>query len=29
VSFERLPQLPEGTLGEGIEVTIRVRNAGD
>lgn len=29
VSFERLPQLPEGTLGEGVEVVIRVRNAGD
>ena len=29
VSFERLPQLPEGTLGEGVEVTIRVRNARD
>ena len=29
VSFERLPQLPEGTLGDGVEVTIRVRNARD
>lgn len=29
VSFERLPRLPEGTLGEGVEVMIRVRNARD
>ena len=29
VSFERLPQLPEGTLGDGVEVLIRVRNASD
>jgi Fur family iron response transcriptional regulator len=29
VSFERLPQLPEGTLGAGVEVVIRVRNAHD
>lgn len=29
VRFERLPQLPEGTLGDGVEVVIRVRNARD
>lgn len=29
VSFERLPRLPEGTLGEAVEVMIRVRNARD
>ena len=29
VSFQHLPQLPEGTLGDGVEVLIRVRNARD
>ncbi len=27
VSFQYLPELPEGTLGHGVEVLIRVRNA--
>ena len=27
VSFQHLPELPEGTLGDGVEVLIRVRNA--
>jgi len=27
VRFQHLPELPEGTLGDGVEVLIRVRNA--
>ena len=27
VSFQHLPELPAGTLGDGVEVLIRVRNA--